>query len=62
MRLEQLKIDGYGILWDLQIEFEPGVTVIYGLNGTGKTTLMNFIRACLYGFQPRNSPQRYEPI
>ena len=50
MKLEQIKIDGFGILHNLTIDLEPDLTVIYGLNGSGKSTLLNFVRSCLYGF------------
>ncbi|NLM69675.1 MAG: AAA family ATPase [Firmicutes bacterium] len=62
MKLEQIKIDGFGILHNLTIDLEPDLTVIYGLNGSGKSTLLNFVRSCLYGFYQRGSQQRYEPI
>lgn len=62
MKLEQLKINGFGILNDLAIDFEPDLTVIYGLNGSGKSTLLNFLRSVLYGFYHRGSPRRYEPL
>lgn len=62
MKLEQIRIDGFGVLHDLTIDLEPDLTVIYGLNGSGKSTLLNFIRSCLYGFYQRSSIQRYEPL
>lgn len=62
MKLESLYINGYGILNDFHLNFEEDLTVIYGLNGTGKSTLLSFFRACLYGFYPRNSNRRYEPL
>jgi len=62
MRIEQIFVSGYGILHDLAIDLEPDITIIYGLNGTGKTTLHSFISTCLYGFHPRSSPERYEPV
>ena len=61
MKLEQIKIDGFGILHNLTIDLEPDLTVIYGLNGSGKSTLLNFVRSCLYGFYQRGLSS-YEPI
>lgn len=62
MKLEQIRVNGFGILHDLTIDFEPDLTVIYGLNGSGKSTLLNFFRSVLYGFYQRGSPRRYEPL
>jgi len=62
MKLEQIRINGFGILHDLSIDFEPDLTIIYGLNGSGKSTLLNFVRSVLYGFYQRGSSKRYEPL
>lgn len=36
---------------NLQIEFGPNLTIIFGENEAGKSTLQNFILAVLYGFR-----------
>ncbi|OPY56313.1 MAG: hypothetical protein A4E55_02140 [Pelotomaculum sp. PtaU1.Bin035] len=54
MRLSELKVDGFGILSNLHLEredLEKNITVIYGMNEAGKSTLMEFIRAVLFGFK-----------
>ncbi|AGL00166.1 AAA family ATPase [Desulfoscipio gibsoniae] len=54
MRLVGLYIENYGLLHDLSItegELCPGPCVIYGLNEAGKSTLLSFIRAVLFGFK-----------
>ena len=55
MQLQELEIDRFGIWRDVRIPFqERGVTVLYGPNEAGKSTLMRFIRGVLYGYQPRD--------
>lgn len=52
LRLKRLEIDGFGPFADREvIEFplEPGVTVIYGENMRGKTSLLNAIRYAFFG-------------
>lgn len=36
-------------------------TVIYGPNEAGKTTLMQFVRAMLYGFTPEQAQALFAP-
>lgn len=62
MKLEQVNINGYGNFYNFQLDIKPGLNVVYGLNGSGKTTFLSFIRTCFYGFNPRNSQYRYEPF
>jgi len=61
MRIAEAHIDGFGTWKDLSLgDVGEGVTVIYGPNEAGKTTLMQFIRTVLYGFSPQRR-QRYLP-
>lgn len=56
MRLVELRIDGYGILNNLHLDQEDlglGLNIIYGSNEAGKSTLMGFIRAVLFGLKTR---------
>ena len=62
MKLEQVNISGYGIYHDYQMDLEPDLTVIYGFNGSGKSTFLSFIGALLYGFNVRGSGKRFEPL
>jgi len=53
LRLTRLEVDGFGPFADRQvIDFpkEPGVTVVYGENMRGKTTLLNAIRYAFFGY------------
>jgi uncharacterized protein YhaN len=54
MRLVGLYVDGYGILRDFTLtesDLFPSPCIIYGLNEAGKSTLLSFIRAVLFGFK-----------
>jgi len=56
-------IDGFGIWRDLTLDgLQPGLNVFVAPNEGGKTTLMSFARAVLYGFRQRKHPDRYEPL
>jgi len=61
--LKRLKVSGYQLFpgkagAGLDHTFEPGVTVVVGINGLGKTTLLNIILRSLLGF---NTPSKFDP-
>jgi len=61
MKLIDVQVDGFGVWHNLELhKLSPQWTVYYGPNEAGKTTLMQFIRAVLYGFSPARR-QRYLP-
>lgn len=61
MKIKDIHIDGFGVWTDLAVDSLPdGMTLFYGPNEAGKTTLMQFIRASFYGFTP-DRRQRYLP-
>ncbi len=63
MIINSLKIYGFGKLSDLEISFTEGINVVEGRNEAGKSTLMAFIKAVLFGFASRRNPhERYEPL
>lgn len=63
MIFRRFHIDGFGIWHDLTLDgLQPGLNILVAPNEGGKTTLMSFARAVLYGFRPRNHPERYEPL
>jgi uncharacterized protein YhaN len=72
VRIEEVYIDGYGALRDVELEMEEGLVCIHGLNEAGKTTLLAFVRSILFGFsralskQARRGPGRrtapYDPV
>jgi len=55
MQLREIEIDRFGIWQDVTLPFnERGVTVLYGPNEAGKSTLLRFVRGVLYGFLPQD--------
>ena len=64
MKIRTLDIDGYGRFSDHRIEnLAPGLTVFLGQNEAGKSTLLAFIRAILFGFPDgRQSENKYAPL
>ncbi|MGE5484057.1 MAG: AAA family ATPase [Ignavibacteriales bacterium] len=62
MRICGLYIDGFGVFRDQGIEDVPaGLALFTGNNESGKTTLMEFIRAVLFGL-PRRPRNDYAPL
>ncbi len=50
MKISSLKIERFGVWEDLNLpKISRGLNVFFGPNEAGKTTLMQFIRTCLYG-------------
>ncbi len=63
MIINSLNIYGFGKLSDLTIELQSGINIIEGKNEAGKSTIMAFIRAILFGFENKKKlHERYEPI
>ena len=53
MRIAEIDIDRFRIWRSLLLRLDTGgLNVIYGPNEAGKTTLMQFVRSVLYGFDP----------
>ena len=51
MKVKEIQIDGFGVWTGLSVDsLQDGMTLFYGPNEAGKTTLMQFVRAILYGF------------
>ncbi len=63
MRIRQLHVDGFGIWTDLELDrLAQPLVVFYGENEAGKTTLMQFVRAMLYGFSPERRKRYLPPV
>ena len=59
MRVTEVDIDRYRIWRNLTLPInKKGLSVFYGPNEAGKTTLMRFVRAVLYGFSGEDSAIR----
>lgn len=62
MKIERLVIYGFGRHSNATIELGDGITVFYGKNEAGKTTIYQFMLQVLFGFPPKNNQHlRYEP-
>ena len=49
MRINAIKINGFGKLKDKEIELNDGINLIYGENEAGKSTVLKCIQALFYG-------------
>ena len=51
MKLTDVQLDAFGVWSDLRLrDLSPRCTVFYGPNEAGKTTVLEFVRGVLYGF------------
>ena len=63
MRIRDIQIDGFGVWSGLKLsELSDELNVFYGPNEAGKTTLMQFVRAMLYGFSPERRGRYLPPL
>lgn len=63
MKVKDIQIDGFGVWTGLSVDALPeGMTLFYGPNEAGKTTLMQFMRAMLYGFTADRRDRYVPPI
>src|SRR4029078_8052469 len=63
MKITDLKIDGFGVWNDLTLRgLSPELTVFYGPNEAGKSTLMQFMRSILYGVTPTRREKYLPPV
>lgn len=63
MKIKDIQIDGFGVWTGLSVDSLPeGMTLFYGPNEAGKTTLMQFVRAMLYGFTPDRREKYLPPV
>ena len=49
MKINKLKINGFGKIENKEINLENKINIIYGKNESGKSTIFNFIVSMLYG-------------
>ena len=64
MRITGLHVDGFGALCDLRIDdLSPGLVIVSGPNEAGKSTLLDFVTAMLFGFPARrDNPRFHQPV
>lgn len=51
LRISRLQVRGFGKIEDFNTTLSSGLNVVYGPNESGKSTLMEFIKAMLYGLK-----------
>ncbi|HEU5326275.1 MAG TPA: AAA family ATPase [Candidatus Limnocylindria bacterium] len=61
MRIERLELDGFGRFHDAHWDLGDGLTVLLGANEAGKTTLLNAVRALLFGFESSRDGRAWYP-
>lgn len=62
MRIQSLHLDGFGRFIDTEIaDLSSGLTVLLGPNEAGKSTLLAFVRAVLFGFPDARSKENPYP-
>ena len=49
MKINNLKINGFGKIKDKEIYLGNGINVIFGKNEAGKSSILKFITSMLYG-------------
>jgi len=63
MKVKDIQVDGFGVWSGLSVDSIPEtMTLVYGPNEAGKTTLMQFLRAMLYGFTPERRARYLPPV
>ncbi|WP_159887172.1 AAA family ATPase [Paenibacillus puerhi] len=61
MRIERIEIGAFGPLRGMSVNTEGPITLIYGPNEAGKSSVLEFIRALLFGFHSKGGAGRYVP-
>jgi uncharacterized membrane protein len=49
LKIDYLKINGFGKLTNKEINLDENINIIYGKNEAGKSTMLNFINSMFYG-------------
>ncbi len=62
MRITNLNVDGFGVWSSVELADLSEISVFYGPNEAGKTTLMQFVRSVLYGFSPERRARYLPPL
>ena len=63
MKITDLQIDGFGVWKGLTVDkLSDNMTVFCGYNEAGKTTMMQFCRAMMFGFSPERIDKYTPPV
>ena len=58
MKIKKLNLTNYRGFKQLDIDFEPDITVIAGINGVGKSSILNALAVCLSHVLPKLTQSR----
>ena len=67
MRIDKLKINGFGKIKNKELELKDGINIIYGENESGKSSLLKFVSSMFYGLSKNKNGKeipdfdRYKP-
>lgn len=59
MYITKIKINGFGNRNNQEIQLKPGLNLIMGKNESGKSTVMEFIKAMFYGINKNKAGRNY---
>ena len=63
MKITDVQIDGFGVWSDLKLNhMSESMSVLYGPNEAGKTTLLHFLRSVLYGYDAERRSRYLPPV
>ena len=63
MKVTDLAIEGFGVWSGLEVcDLSPRLTVIFGANEAGKTTVLQAIRGTLYGYSVQRRDRYLPPL
>ena len=63
MKIDNIKINGFGKIKNKEIEFKDGINIVYGANEAGKSTILKFIMSMFYGAcKNKNGKREYKFI
>jgi len=49
LKINHLKINGFGKIINKKIDFSDNLNIVYGLNESGKSTIQKFIPGVIFG-------------
>ena len=67
MKIDKLKINGFGKIKNKEIDLSSGINIVYGKNEAGKSSLLKFISSMFYGVSKNKNGKeisdfdRYKP-
>ena len=62
MRIKKLQVANLRVFEQAEFEFRPGMNLLVGVNGVGKTTVLDALRICLSKILPKITASRSRPL